>query len=71
MIISAVTEKPFPTKKGQSIGGKKSLKSTTVINKVNKTVQDLIEEEFSPPKNVNVFAAEHVRGQKCQWQNLP
>lgn len=38
--------KTFPTKKGKSIGGRKSLKSTAVINKVNKTLQDLIEEEF-------------------------
>lgn len=55
MIISAVTEKPFPTKKGKSISGKKSLKSTTVINKVNKTVQDLIEEELSPQQKRQRF----------------
>lgn len=38
--------KTFPTKKGKYIGGRKSLKSTAIINKVNKTIQDLIEEEL-------------------------
>lgn len=38
--------KIFLIKKGKFIGGRKSLKLIVVINKVNKILQDLIEEEF-------------------------